>query len=70
MRYVVMNMVGNIYNDDFDNKNDAIKWAEYKWSRLTKKEKQDDDLVVLECEYLDDDDGDLVWINGGKTTIL
>lgn len=70
MRYVVMNMVGDIYNDEFKNKDDAIEWAEYKWKHLTKKEKQDDDLVVLECEYTDDDDGDLVWINGGRTVTL
>ncbi len=60
MKYIVMNDDGNdIYNDEFDNREDAIKRAEY-------RSRYEDDIIVLESVNPDEDaadhfDGNLIW---------
>ena len=71
MKYVVMNMNGDVYNDEFDNEKEAINRAEYRWNHLTSREKKRDDLIVLVSNDPDEDsvyhfDGNPIWKNGER----
>lgn len=69
MKYIVMNTNGDIYNDEYNTRAEAIARAEYRWSHLTEREKRKDDLIVLDSVNPDEEaedhfDGNPIWENG------
>jgi hypothetical protein len=54
---VVFNFPGEEYREHFDTLQEANEWAEWKWGRLTEREKKERSIYVglLDSEDLDED---------------
>ena len=70
MRYIVVDEridgTGDIFNDEFDDLDEAISEAEFQWERQTFREKKTRRIYVLESvnpdvEAENHDDGNIVW---------
>ena len=69
MKYVVMDErkdgTGDLFNDEFETAEEAIKAAKWKWSYLTNREKKERTIWVLESVNPDEEaenhfDGDVI----------